>query len=93
MRIKKLPDGRIRYYEIERVSKTSGVTRGASFVTEYNPKTGRVRSWNECYEHSGNVNRVHPKTIDGQDLRGQHYPPTKTELDSFFNSNSKGSKS
>ena len=28
--------------------------------------------------------RVHPKTIDGQDVIGQHYPPTGKELDEFF---------
>jgi len=32
-------------------------TRGASFVTEYNPKTGDVRQWIESYNHSGNVIR------------------------------------
>ncbi len=57
--------------------------RGASFVTEYNPTTGQVRSWQECYDQAGNVNRVHPKSLNGQDLIGQHYPPTKAELESF----------
>ncbi len=76
-------DGRIRYYTKESPSKTPGNTRGASYVTEYNPSTGQVRTWHECYDHSGNVNRVHPKTVDGQDLIAQHYPPTKSELESF----------
>jgi hypothetical protein len=31
-----------------------------------------------------NVNRVHPKMIDGQDIISQHYPPTKVELESWF---------
>lgn len=33
---------------------------------------------------NGNVNRVHPKMIDGQDIIGQHYPPTKAEIDAFL---------
>lgn len=77
---KVLPDGRIRYYEVERMSKKDGPTRGASMVLEYDPKTSRTRSWNECYDHSGQVNRVHPKTIDGQNVSAQHYPLTGKEL-------------
>jgi filamentous hemagglutinin len=82
-RIEKLPDGRIRYYTKEIPSKTLGRTKGASHVTEFNPETGQVRSWQECYDQMGNVNRVHPKNIDGQDLISQHYPPTKTEKELF----------
>lgn len=78
-----LLDGRIRYYENERLAKTVGTTRGSSHVTEYNPKTGRVRAWSESYDCQGNVNRVHPKMIDGQDLIGQHYPPTGKEMGLF----------
>ncbi|MBX3457318.1 MAG: hypothetical protein KF820_03030 [Candidatus Paracaedibacteraceae bacterium] len=90
IKVVKLPDGRIRYYEAERASTKPGVTRGASFVTEHNPKTGQVRQWNECYDHNGKVNRVHPKSLDGHDLKGQHYPPTQSELNSF--SKTKGYK-
>lgn len=43
----------------------------------------QVRSWQECCDHAGNVNMIHPKMIDGQDIIGQHYPPTETELNSF----------
>lgn len=87
-----LLDGRIRYYMPERSSSTHGPTRGASFVIEHNPATGQVRSWNECYDHKGNVNRIHPKNINGQDVNSQHYPPTKSELDSFFALKSRGPK-
>ena len=80
VKIQEFPDGRVRYYAAEKLSKVEGVTRGASYVTEFNPKTGQVRSWMECYDHSGNVNRIHPKMIDGQDISGPHYPPTKAEL-------------
>jgi hypothetical protein len=84
VKTQELSDGRIRYYERERLAKTNGPTRGAAYVTEYNPKTGQVRSWMESYDKQGNVNRVHPKTIDGQDITGQHYPPTQRELKSFI---------
>ena len=82
-RTKTLPDGRIRYYEAERFARTEGRTRGNSFVTEYNPKTGSIRQWMESYDHSGNVTMVHPKSINGQSVTSQHYPPTKQELDSW----------
>ena len=82
-RTKTLPDGRIRYYEAERFAKTEGKTRGNSFVTEYNPKTGSTRQWMESYDHSGNVTMIHPKSINGQSVTSQHYPPTKKELDSW----------
>ena len=78
-----LPDGRIRYYAKERLSAKSGPTRGSSYVTEYNSNTKQVRSWIENYNHDGSVNRIHPKTLDGQDLKAQHYPPIKSELESF----------
>jgi hypothetical protein len=78
-----LSDGRIRFYKAERPSKTFGKTRGSAHVTEYNPKTGQVRAWSECYDHEGNINRVRPKMIDGQDVFSQHYPPTKSELEIF----------
>lgn len=41
--------------------KAQGPTRGASFVTEHNPKNGNVRQWMESYDQAGSVNRVHPK--------------------------------
>ena len=75
-----LSDGRIRYYTAETPAKKEGKTRGASFVTEDNPKTGKTRQWMESYNHSGEVIRVHPKSINGQTVSGQHYPPTGTEV-------------
>jgi len=74
-----LPDRRVRYYEHERPAKTPGPTRGNARTTEYDPKTGRVRSWEESYNHNGEVTRVHPKSINGQQLKAQHYPPTGAE--------------
>lgn len=79
-RIRILPDGRIRYYGAEVPARRPGPTRGASYVTEHHPETGRVRSWMESYNHAGDVTRVHPKMIDGQSVIVQHYPPTGREL-------------
>ncbi len=76
-----LPDGRIRYYNAESPAKTAGPTRGRSHVTEWDPSTGNVRSWEETYDHSGNVNRVHPKMNNGEILDLPHYPPTKADID------------
>ncbi len=42
-----------------------------------------MRAWDESHDHAGNVTRVHPKMIDGEVVQGQHYPPTKAELESF----------
>jgi hypothetical protein len=75
-----LQDGRIRYYRPEKPARSAGPTRGASFVTEWDPKTGTVRQWMESYDHAGNVIRVHPKNINGQQIIGPHYPPTVKEL-------------
>ncbi|MCL2325733.1 MAG: hypothetical protein FWC40_04450, partial [Proteobacteria bacterium] len=80
-REKVLPDGRIRYYEKERPAHKPGPTRGNSTVVEYNPKTGSVRLWMESYNHSGEVTRVHPKSINGQELNAPHYPLTKSEIE------------
>ena len=79
-KVKVLPDGRIRYYAKERPAQTKGPTRGSSFVTEYDPNTGKVRQWGEDHNHDGKVTRVHPKNINGQDVTAQHYPPTKKSL-------------
>ena len=82
VRTQTFSDGRIRYYEAVRPAKKAlESTSGSSYVTEFNPATGQVRSWNECYDHMGNVNRIHPKMIDGQQVSGQHYPLTKTEVE------------
>ena len=78
--MRELPDGRIRYYEAERAARTAGPSRGSSYVTEWNPSNGNVRSWNEVYDQAGNVNRVHPKMINGQTVDSLHYPPTAKEL-------------
>ena len=63
----------------KRLARTEGPTRGNARVTEYNPKTGQVRSWEESYNHSGEVTRVHPKSLDGGKVESTHYPLTAAE--------------
>ncbi len=75
-----LPDGRFRYYGPESPARNPGPTRGRSHVTEYDPASGRVRSWEECYDQAGKVSRVHPKDLNGQILDLPHYPPIGSEL-------------
>ena len=75
-----LPDGRVRYYEPLREAKNPGYTKGNRRVVEHNPQDGTIRAWEESYNHTGRVIRVHPKTINGQKLESQHYPLTKSEL-------------
>ena len=42
--------------------------------------TGQTRAWHECYDHSHDVIRVHPKQINGQEIISPHYPPTGEEI-------------
>lgn len=81
VRTETFSDGRVRYYQVETPSEKPGPTRGSAYVTEHHPLRGTVRSWYESRDHSGRVNRVHPKFINGSDIREiQHYPPTGKEL-------------
>ena len=75
-----LEDGRILYYSAEIPARTTGPTRGASLVTEYDSITGGVRQYYESYNQAGNAIRVHPKMIDGQVVTSPHFPPTGKEL-------------
>ena len=45
----------------EVLARTAVPTGGRSHVTEFTPATGQVRAWEETYDHSGAVHRVHPK--------------------------------
>ena len=79
-RVRILSDGRIRYYGKKIPARNVGITRSASRVSEYNPLTGQTRSWHECYDQNGNVIRVHPKQINGQDVISSHYPLIGEEI-------------
>ncbi|PPE05311.1 hypothetical protein HCUR_00337 [Holospora curviuscula] len=87
--VRVLPDQRIRYHAPERASTNPGPTKGAAHVTEYNPKNGQVRSWHESHDQKGNVNRVHPKEVNGQAVDGPHYPLTQKDLEAGFKGGSK----
>ncbi len=76
VRTETLNDGRIRYYDAETLARTSGPTRGSTYVTEHNPQTGDVHTWMESYDQLGHVNRIHPKMYNGQTVIAPHYPPT-----------------
>ena len=69
-----LLDGRIRYYNTERPATFPGPTRGGGYVTEWDPKTAGVRSWYECRNHFGDINLIHPKQYNGQNINAPHYP-------------------
>ncbi|MCB1074570.1 MAG: RHS repeat-associated core domain-containing protein [Simkania sp.] len=79
-RVRFLPDGRIRYYTVEIKASKPGLTKCASYVTEWSVENGQVRSWMECYDHLDQTIRVHPKTVNGQILDSIHYPPIGNEL-------------
>lgn len=70
-----LPDGRIRYSRAERPAKNVGETRGSAYVTEWDPKSGRVRQWDEHHGHGGEVIRVSQKMQDGIKLPEKYFPP------------------
>jgi hypothetical protein len=80
---KTLPDGRIRYYKQERPAATPGLTRGQRDVVEHNPKTGEVRQWNEDVNHAGEVKIVHPKSINGVEIKTKHYHFTENGIERF----------
>lgn len=65
----------------EVLARTAVPTGGRSHVTEFTPATGQVRAWEETYDHSGAVNRVHPKMNNGEILDLPHYPPIKADID------------
>ena len=77
-----LSDGRVRYYGSIVAARTPGLTAGATLATEFNPNNSNVRQWLESYDHSGNVNRVHPKMRNGEILDLPHYPPIGSEIQS-----------
>lgn len=75
-----LQDGRHRYYSEFVPASKPGITQGDRRVTEYNPSTRSVRTWHECYNSKGKVVRVHPKQINGQEVKSHHYPKIGSEI-------------
>jgi hypothetical protein len=80
VKVEKLPDGRIRYYKESKPSKIPGNTKESCRVTEYNPQTGDVKSWQNNIGHDGKTIRVHVQRINGKEAIGQHYPQTGSEV-------------
>ena len=64
------------------LSKTPGLTKKGGGVQRFGVefKTGQTRTWYKCHDHFNKVNRIHPKSINGQIVSAQHYPLTKAEL-------------
>ncbi|MBP9764927.1 hypothetical protein KBD08_01165 [Candidatus Babeliales bacterium] len=87
IRMRKLSDGRIRYYSAETPALKVGPTRGSAYVAEYDYRRGVVRGWYESYDYIGNVNRVHPKMLNGKQVDSLHYPHTKKELEMLAHKN------
>ncbi len=58
--IKELSDGRIRFYGTLKPADKSGEMAGARLVREWNPNTGKERTWFETLDHSNNIRQVRP---------------------------------
>lgn len=79
VKVTHFPDGRIRYYKEEKPSETEGPTTGGCIVTEYHQKRGSVRTWYECHDKDGEINRIHHKKINGREILRFHMPLTGKE--------------
>ncbi|WP_338327877.1 hypothetical protein [Rosenbergiella epipactidis] len=64
--IKPLDDGRFRFYGNTTPAKTQGEMAGARLVREWDPSTGKTRTWYETLDHSGNVRSVAPKPVTNE---------------------------
>ncbi|WYU49949.1 T7SS effector LXG polymorphic toxin [Bacillus sp. FSL K6-0047] len=60
--IRELPDGRYRYYRPITPPKKPGEMAGRRVVREWDPATGRKRTWGETVDHNGNIRQVRPNT-------------------------------
>ena len=58
---KKLQNSRFRYYGNIRPASNVGEMQGARLVREWNPATGKTRTWYETLDHAGKIRQVHPK--------------------------------
>lgn len=61
--------------------KVGAVVREYPIISEKLSNAALSRQWMESYNHEGKVNRVHPKSINGQPVNSIHYPPTQKELE------------
>lgn len=58
--VKELENGRIRYYDKIKSASTPGEMAGMRPVREWDPVTGKTRTWMETVDHSGRVRQVRP---------------------------------
>ncbi len=72
---RELENRRIRYFGRFVTASKLGEMAGARLVREWNPATGKVRTWYETLDHSGNIRSVAPK------------PPTGPKNHHIFDSN------
>lgn len=59
--VKELENGRIRYYDKIKPASTPGEMAGMRPVREWDPVTGKIRTWLETVDHSGRVRQVRPQ--------------------------------
>ncbi|QDU82507.1 hypothetical protein Pla110_42650 [Polystyrenella longa] len=60
--VRKLSDGRIRYYGRTKPANTPGRIAGTRKVNEINPKNNQSRTWMESVDHQGRVRVIRPET-------------------------------
>jgi RHS repeat-associated protein len=59
---RELENGRFRYYGELRPASKTGEMAGLRVVREWDPITGRIRTWLETLDHTGRVRIVRPET-------------------------------
>ncbi len=59
---KTLKNGRILYFGKLKPAKTAGEMAGMRVVREWNPLTGRHRTWMQTLDHAGRVRQIRPQT-------------------------------
>ncbi|WP_024470285.1 RHS repeat-associated core domain-containing protein [Treponema pedis] len=59
--IKELENGRIRYYDNIKIADKYGEMKGMRPVREWDPATGKTRTWMETIDHKGKVRQVRPQ--------------------------------
>lgn len=67
---RKLPDRRINSYGKFRPANKPGKMIGARKVTQFNPRTGMSKSWNETLDSAGRVRQIQP--LKGN-IKTKHY--------------------
>ena len=61
--VKKLQNGRYRFYDDIKPSRNPGEIKGARLVREWDPSTGNKRTWYETVDHAENIRSVAPKPV------------------------------